>query len=145
MSKFAPIVVATDWPLAASSTVVGDPVRLTAMERATIWITYTPADGNTNGRTILAIEAHRSASGSAPASNDVGWSRVPVLDGNSYSLGFVGADSLEVGFATLGTDDPVTRHYPGLDVSGVWWLRVLLRDDGTNRGTASVWITGSSS
>lgn len=142
MTKFSPFKIADGvTPADTSLTVVGAPLRIPAMERATLWIRYTSADSD--ARLSMAVEVHRSPSESDPGTD--GWSRVPVLNGSSYDAGTVDADALAVRFAAVVYEDIVTFNYPGIDVSGAWWLRVLLVVTGGAAGQASVWLTGSSS
>lgn len=144
MTKFSPFTIASAVTLDDTSlAVVGAPVRIPAMERATLWITYASVDSD--ARLSMAVEVHRSPSESVPAPNDNGWSRVPVLNGSSYDAGTVDADALAVRFAAVVDGGTVTFNYPGIDVSGAWWLRVLLVVTGGAAGEASVWLTGSSS
>jgi hypothetical protein len=146
MPKIAPILIGTFPELTSTFSSLSSPVRLPTMERASLWIRYTRVADATGARPILAIECHHDATSTAPANGDAGWSRVPVLNGGSYDSGTVTADALAVAFTAVDTDDPVTLHYPGLDVSGAWWLRVRMKEESsTIGGAASVWLTGSSS
>jgi hypothetical protein len=145
MSKIGPIVVAQSETLSASLAPVGVPVRVTEMVHATVWFKY-KRNLATNGSLVFAVEVHFSKSATAPDVSDNNWSRVPVLDGNSYAAGNLRADTLQITFPSQVTSVPIMWHYPGIDISGVWWLRVLLTETsgGTPHGTVDVWLTGSS-
>ncbi len=108
MTKFSPFKIADGvTPADTSLTVVGAPLRIPAMERATLWIRYVSADSD--ARLSMAVEVHRSPSEARVNDRVV---RVPVL-----------APPTLADLRGRVYEGIVTFNYPGIDVSGAWSAR----------------------
>jgi len=135
-------ILASPAALTNTLAVLGAVTKVGSLAYGTLWCDYTRAGASVTGRPILAVEVSRDPPDTASASV-AHWSRVPVVDTTTFSSGAMEQhpESRRCNPTAAGAS---TFGWPGIDLRGANWLRVLAADvDGGNPGTAAFYLSGT--
>ena len=121
---------------------VGTTFSVANLASAVVQFEYTRNGGSVTGLPIMGIGLSRDPPNTAPNSV-ANFSRVRILYGASFAAGTIDSYAEVVRFTPTAAGAQTLAWPDTIDVSGWFWLQVLLADaDAVNPGTVSVWVGG---